>query len=162
MLVATWLTWVTVAMSTKPGDRHHLGGHSVAVFGVWVWVWVRVGVHGLHNALPRMPTVCGWLSPGLVGLAPKLGVNGALWATIVLDILFLVLCQVCTLPWCLPPNRHLILPHERLSACDCYKCGQYRWGFLCERLFMWPRHNFVSDLNRGIFLFVMCVEQFHV
>ena len=38
MLVATRLTWVAVAMSTKPGDRHHFGGRLVAVFEDWVWV----------------------------------------------------------------------------------------------------------------------------
>ena len=144
MLVATWLTWVTVAMSTKPGDRHHLGGHSVAVFGVWVWVWVRVGVHGLHNALPRMATVCGWLSPGLVGLAPKLGVNGALWATIVLDILNLVLCQVRTLPWCLPPNRHPILPHERLSA--------QTWSIVPLETLGWEATTFDSIYTQKLYM----------
>ena len=72
----TRLTWVTVAMSTQSGDRHRLGSPWVVVFGWRVWVsgtvegCRRVGVHGLHNALPRVATMCGWL-------APVLGVNGA-------------------------------------------------------------------------------------
>jgi hypothetical protein len=38
MLGATRLTWVTVAMSTQSGDRHHLGSCWVAILEVRVWV----------------------------------------------------------------------------------------------------------------------------
>ena len=35
----TRLTWVTVARSTQPGDRHRVGLPWVAVSGLRVWVW---------------------------------------------------------------------------------------------------------------------------
>jgi hypothetical protein len=163
MLVATRLTWVTVAMSTQSGDRHHLSSLWVAVFGVWVWVLgigLQTGcVHGLHNALPRVATVCGRLSPDLVGLAPRLGVNGALQATLVLDISFIFFCHVRTLPRCLPPTRYPFLPHERLSAQtggidphetpgwdattvdSIHTQNLYMRPYLTQNLWVWTGHN---------------------
>ena len=64
-LGATWFTWVTVAMSTGS-----VSGTVLVAFGWRFWgsgmgfgwtVCRRVGVHGLQNALPRVPTICGWL-----------------------------------------------------------------------------------------------------
>ena len=47
-------------------------------------------------------------------------------------------------------------------AWDCSKCGRYKWDFLCWGVFMWARNNFFSDLNRGFFVFAMCVMCFRV
>ena len=40
-LGVTWFTWVTVAMSTRSGDRHRFGSLWVAFFRCWVWVLGR-------------------------------------------------------------------------------------------------------------------------
>ena len=65
MLDVIWFTWVTVAMSIRSVDHHHFGSLWVVFFVCRVWVWAqgckRVGFHGLHSALPRVATICGWL-----------------------------------------------------------------------------------------------------
>jgi hypothetical protein len=84
MLGATRLTWVTVAMSTQSGDRHHLGSPWVAVFGARVWVlgiglqtgwcsWVAQctseGGHRMWVVVTRLGWLgthvgCQWRPPG--------------------------------------------------------------------------------------------------
>jgi len=113
MLVATRLTWVTVAKSTQSGDRHHLGSPRVAVFGVWVWV-LGIGLQKGWRSWVAQCTSAGGHRMWVV--VTRLGWLGTLWTTLVLDISFLSPCQVRTLPGCLLPNCYPILPHERMSA----------------------------------------------
>ena len=40
------------------------------------------------------------------------------------------------------PTRHVW--NRATCTCDCCKCGQYKWDFLCLGLFMWARCNFTS------------------
>ena len=55
-----------------------LGWRFLSVgFGVLgIGLQTGVGVNGVHNALPRAATICGWLAPVLGVKAPKSGVNG--------------------------------------------------------------------------------------